>query len=138
MKGSLCPYCGSEVEFKKDSTFIYGRNYGPVYYCTNYPFCDAYVGCHKGTHKSLGRLANKELRLKKGEAHYYFDFIWKAKRSLKKRSSKNARDKGYVWLSNELGIPKEYTHIGMFDIETCERVISLCKPYVDNILNKRR
>ncbi|MEG1142309.1 MAG: zinc-finger-containing protein [Clostridia bacterium] len=138
MKDKICPYCGSEVKLKNDSSFIYGKNYGAVYHCTNYPKCDSYVGCHKGTHNSLGRLANRELRTKKSEAHYYFDFIWKAKRSLKKRSSRNARGKAYTWLSKELGIPNKDTHIGMFDVETCERVIALCKPYVDNILNKRK
>lgn len=138
MEEKICPYCGSEIKFEKDSSFIYGRNYGPVYYCSSYPECDSYVGCHRGTHNSLGRLANKQLRLKKKEAHYYFDFLWRTKRSLNKKSSKNARSKGYTWLSRELGIPKEDTHIGMFDVETCDRVILLCKPYVENIQNKRK
>lgn len=130
MKGTRCPYCGGKVLFSKTSDIVYGRNYGSIYYCEHYPKCDSYVGTHNGTKKSLGRLANASLREKKRMAHYYFDFLWREK---KKRGFKYARTMGYKWLSKELNIPVKETHIGMFDEETCQRVIDLCKPYVQNI-----
>lgn len=65
MKDTKCPYCGGKVLFSKTSDIIYGKNYSAIYYCEHYPKCDAYVGTHKGTTKSLGRLANKELREKR-------------------------------------------------------------------------
>lgn len=133
MKDTKCPYCGGKVLFSKTSDIIYGKNYSAIYYCEHYPKCDAYVGTHKGTTKSLGRLANKELREKKKNAHYYFDYLWRAKR---KRGFRNARNLGYKWLSKELNILQDKTHIGMFDEETCQRVIDLCKPYVENLKRK--
>lgn len=75
----------------------------------------------------------KNLEKKKKNAHYYFDYLWRAKR---KRGFRNARNLGYKWLSKELNILQDKTHIGMFDEETCQRVIDLCKPYVENLKRK--
>ena len=74
-KGLLCPYCLNLTEYV-DSSIIYGKSYGMIYLCKR---CDAYVGVHRGTAKSLGRLANKTLRHWKKEAHRYFDNIWMRK-----------------------------------------------------------
>lgn len=41
------------------------------------------------------------------------------------------RNKSYLWLSNQLNIPHEVCHIGMFDVEDCKRVVELCKPIVE-------
>ena len=35
------------------------------------------------------------------------------------------RDKAYKWLSKEIGLPKEQTHIGMFEKEQCEKVMEI-------------
>ena len=103
-----------------DSSVIYrGHSFGKIYLCRK---CDAYVGCHNGTDQSLGRLANARLRHAKKIAHSYFDRIWK--------DGYMSRTNAYTWLSNQLGIPKEYTHIGMFKIETCNRVIWLSYNYL--------
>lgn len=83
MLGTKCPYCGFDVKFSSKSDIIYGRDYGVIYLCSNYPSCDAFVGCHNGTKNSLGRLANKELREKKKIAHYYFDTLWKEKKAFR-------------------------------------------------------
>ena len=115
MEGKICPYCGNETLYI-DSKDIYNKSYGMIYSCKP---CKAYCGVHKGTDRSLGRIANKELRELKIEAHKYFDAIWKRKQE--KRSFMYAR------LSEYLGIPKEYTHIGMFSPKTCIRVIFWAK-----------
>lgn len=109
-----CPYCGKEAELI-DSSVIYGRSYGMAYICFD---CDAYVGTHKGTEKPLGRLANAELRKWKMRAHDAFDPIWK--------SRKMSRKKAYSWLAEKLKLPEEKTHIGMFDVDMCKKVIEVC------------
>lgn len=86
--------------------------------------CHAYVGCHKkeggngdGT-KPLGRLANAELRAAKKRAHAAFDPLWR-ERGMK-------RHEAYAWLGEKLGVSKADCHIGMMDVETCERVVAAC------------
>lgn len=131
--GRICPYCGAKTEYI-DSSYIYGRSYGMVYICKP---CDAYVGVHKGTDISLGRLANKHLRRAKKDAHLYFDQI--AKTSLINKiwpeylSGVNNRNKAYKWLSKQLNIPEEICHIGMFDIEQCNAVVKLCRPIAESL-----
>lgn len=87
--------------------------------------CDAYVGCHKGTPDALGRLANKELRVLKMEAHKYFDLIWKNKNL--------TRSDAYKWLSEKLNIEPKYTHIGMFSEKTLNDVIYFSKQILNDI-----
>lgn len=120
-----CPYCGDEPEYT-DSSVIYGESYGMIYLCKP---CDAYVGVHHGNSKvSLGRLANKELREAKKKAHFYFDQLWN--KAIKQgRRKHEARNAAYNWLSTQLDIPSDYTHIGMFDIDLCDKTAEICKPY---------
>jgi len=126
----VCPYCKGKPKFI-DSSVIYGKSYGMIYLCRN---CDAYVGVHRKTDRSLGRLANKELRKAKKRAHHYFDQI--SKTGLINKIWKeyipdiSNRRKAYKWLSIKLGIDEKYCHIGMFDIEFCNRVVEICKPYI--------
>ena len=130
LSGKICPYCGNRTEYV-DSSVIYGRSYGMIYLCWD---CMAYVGVHKGTDRALGRLANTELREAKKEAHFYFDQIAKTNliNKIWKKHIPNTsnRNRAYLWLSIQLGIPHEVCHIGMFGVEDCKRVVDLCKPIV--------
>ena len=128
ISGEICSYCNKQTQFV-DSSIIYNKSYGMIYYCKK---CDAYVGVHKHNNKALGRVANKELRDHKIKTHYYFDALWK-KAIQNGRSQHEARSSAYKWLSKELGIPKKYCHIGMFNIKLCEITVQLCKPYLDEI-----
>lgn len=122
LQGKKCPYCG-EPSIYTDSEVIYGKSYGMIYLCKP---CDAYVGTHKSQPDvSLGRLANAELRAAKKLAHYYFDRLWKD--GYIKRAS------AYKWLSNEMGIDPDHTHIGMFDVEQCAKVTWLSKAKLELI-----
>ena len=121
LQGKICPYCKTETEFV-DSAIIYGKSYGMIYLCRK---CDAYCGVHKGTENSLGRLANKELRECKKEAHKYFDVIWK--------ENHLTRSEAYKYLSEHLGINTEYTHIGMFGVETCKKVVEWSKQMLNDL-----
>lgn len=121
LNGKICPYCKHSTEFV-DSSIVYGKSFGMIYLCKS---CDAYCGVHKGTEKSLGRLANNELRFLKKEAHKYFDLIWK--------EAGEKRSETYKHLSEYLNIPIEYTHIGMFKIETCKEVIDWSKMILNDL-----
>lgn len=116
MADVYCDYCGTLTDFV-DSKVIYGRSYGMAYLCPN---CKAYVGVHKGTDKPLGRLANAELRKWKNAAHASFDPLWQTGPFRRKRNQ------AYAWLSKQMGLPIEKTHIGMFDIAECKQVIKIC------------
>lgn len=65
----------------------------------------------------MGRLANKELRALKHQAHEAFDPIWK--------EGHLPRTAAYEVLSAAFGLPTEQTHIGMFDEDMCRKVIEL-------------
>jgi len=116
----LCPYCWEKAKLV-DGKAIYPHR--PDLYSLNFYQCSpcgAYVGCHKtGDGKQpLGRLANAELRKAKSAAHAAFDPMWK--------DGKKKRGSAYAWLADNLGIDKRDCHIGMFDVETCRRVVEIC------------
>ena len=138
----ICPYCNSRV-YLQSSKKLYNRDFGFVWICAQYPKCDAYVGCHKGTKIPLGSPANAELRSWRRLAHSSFDVLWRRKKQrllredrklrLKRNSVKyDARSSGYKWLSETLNIEFDKCHIGMFDIDKCKQVISICKPYLND------
>lgn len=125
-----CDYCGRKAVFQESSAHIYnGRNYGPVYECAP---CGAWVGCHKGAHQPLGRLANAALREAKKAAHAAFDPIWRARYERKYAVDHTykqgmARGGRYKRLAELMGIPREKCHIGMFDLEQCHQAVEICK-----------
>ena len=113
----LCDYCGKPAQFV-DSAIVYGGvSYGMIWYCQD---CQAWVGVHRGTRTPLGRLANAQLRKWKRAAHAEFEPIWRGKSRFTRRAA-------YAWLSDEMGLPPEKTHIGMFDIDQCRKCIDICK-----------
>lgn len=112
----FCDYCGSEAVLVEDSE-IYGRSYG--HKCWLCRRCNAYVGCHRGTNKPLGRLANADLRRWKTAAHDAFDPLWKYGKF------KHRRNAAYAWLAEQMNLPVDKTHIGMFDVGQCKRVIEI-------------
>ena len=119
-----CPYCGNAAELKTGHHVYPHRPdlaHLKIWACDP---CDAWVGTHKNspTHAPLGRLANAELRRAKMAAHAAFDPLWK--------SGQMSRSKAYTLLSQKMGLTKEQTHIGMFDVEQCETVVLLCTPMI--------
>lgn len=110
-----CDYCGRPARFV-DSKLVYGRSFGKIYYCGA---CNAWVGVHKGTSKPLGRLANAELRHWKKAAHKVFDPLWQC------GHFKGKRNDAYAWLAEQMQLPVEKTHIGMFDVGQCQQAIKI-------------
>lgn len=119
-QGKICPYCQKSTQLV-DSAMVYQKSYGLIYYCEP---CYAWVGTHKDSTEALGRLANAELREYKKQAHSAFDVLWKFENDKRK-----VRSKLYLWLSRKMKMPLDKTHIGMFDVDQCKKVIKLCQSY---------
>lgn len=127
-KVPICPYC-DQPAWLVPGIVIYPRG-GPALRNKQYwrcAPCDAYVGCHDGTERPLGRLANAELRQAKQEAHAAFDPLWQAKMRRDGCSKGKARGAGYKWLADQLGIERRRCHIGMLDVDQCRRVVDICR-----------
>jgi hypothetical protein len=111
-----CQYCG------KPGELVTGREVyphradlaaKPFWACLP---CGAWVGCHPGTTKRLGRLANAELRRLRSQAHAAFDPLWK--------NGGRRRDE-YRWLAEQMGIAAKDCHMGWFDERQCEQVVAI-------------
>lgn len=119
LKPTICRYCGNPVVLTSNKE-IYGREFrnGKIYLCRN---CGTFVSTHPGTDIPLGTLANEELREYRKEAHFWFDRIWKRPTRI------TTRFKAYGWLALKMELPREKTHIGMFEKEQCIKVVELVK-----------
>ena len=121
---TICRYCGGAIRLVPakniygDSVYKLGLEHESVYQCQN---CNARVGCHKGTTRPLGNVANETLRLKRMETHKVFDAFWK--------SNHMSRTQAYKWLSQQLRLPEKQSHIGGFEMDQCQKVIELCGNY---------
>lgn len=117
-----CPYCNQPAQLVGGNGLYPNR---PDLAHKRFWLCAkdaAWVGCHPGTERPLGQLANYELRQAKMEAHVVFDPLWKLG-YMKRRDA-------YSWLASQLGI--ETAHIGEFDVETCRRVVEICRREIGN------
>ena len=113
-----CPYCGGEsILVKGDSIYPNGSDLHDLSFSQCAP-CEAYVGCHKGSDRPMGRLANSKLRSLKSEAHSHFDPIWKY--------GSMSRTRAYQWLAEKMGIEPRFCHIGMMSEDQCKQVIKIC------------
>lgn len=119
----ICRYCGGVVRLVSASA-VYGEAAAKrlklqketFYQCQN---CNARVGCHKGTNRPLGNLANEVLRLKRMETHQVYDAFWK-RRGM-------TRSQAYKWLAEQMRLPEHEAHIGSFEMDQCQTVIDLCR-----------
>lgn len=113
-----CIYCTRATEMtdgKRLYPHLPGLANKPFHACF---FCDAWVGCHPGSTRALGDVANAEARRSRSRAHAAFDPIWKSKEM--------SRSAAYKWLAASLGIEPSQCHIGTFDTASCNRVVDLC------------
>lgn len=127
-KQKMCRGCENPAKLLRyrDAGYPYYSDYGPVWICLQ---CQAWVGCHKGTTNALGGLANAELRKLKQDAHAVFDPLWRRKIENEKCSKSMARRAGYKWLSEQMAIPFERTHIGYMNPDECRKVIEICSRF---------
>lgn len=120
---TICRYCGGAVRLVSAS-----KVYGPAaaarlgierqsfYQCQN---CNARVGCHPGSTRPLGNLANGALRMKRMETHHVFDSFWKERGM--------SRTQAYKWMAKKMRLSEELAHIGGFEIDRCQKLIKLCE-----------
>ena len=117
----ICPYCGDRAELI-DSKDYYsgGKSYGMMYIC--WP-CDATVGIHANSKRFMpkGTLANREPRELRKQCHELFDSLWKG------ANAKMDREGAYRKLAENMGIPKEQAHIGMFREKQCRKMLRVFK-----------
>lgn len=116
MKKVICPYCGAQAEYTDSKDIYHGHSYGMIYICRA---CDAYVGVHSGSDMPKGTLANAELRYWRRLAHAASDPLWQSGAFYRRRNA------AYSWLSEKMALSKEETHIGMFDVEACKKLINI-------------
>ena len=121
-RSEICRYCGGKIRVVPAEQ-IYGKAAAErlnlqteyIHQCQN---CNARVGCHKGTKRPLGSVANETLRLKRMETHHVFDSFWRRKGM--------TRTQAYRWLAKKLDLPVKRTHIGGFEMDQCQMTIDLC------------
>jgi len=119
---TICRYCGGVIRLVPART-IYGNSTDrlglaneSIYLCQN---CNARVGCHKGTNRPLGNVANEVLRLKRRETHQVFDSYW--------QGNSMSRTQAYKWLAKQMDLSEKQAHIGGFEMDQCQQVIDLCR-----------
>lgn len=122
-----CDYCGGAAALEPKTVMFPHRPDLADRYIWRCAPCGAWVGCHPGTTRPLGRLADADLRAAKQNAHAWFDPLWQAKIRRDGCSRSAARKAGYGWLAEQLGLDRRTCHIGMFDVATCERVVEVCR-----------
>ena len=122
MRQVFCDYCGRPARLVSSTEVYNGLDYGMIWLCRP---CMAWVGVHKGSDEPLGKLATAELRYWKRQAHKAFDPLWQGK-------EKRTRRWAYEWLAEEMHLPIEQTHIGMFDVDQCKQVVKICKEAKNN------
>lgn len=110
-----CPYCDGHGVLTNGVCVYSTARYGNVWVCSNYPECDAYVGCHSHSRRALGTLANANLRKWRNAAHAAFDPLW--------RSGRMTRREAYDLMAEQLGLTTREAHIAMLDEALCARVV---------------
>ena len=115
MPKAALSYGGRVAKYVDSSVIYYGHSYGMAYLCRP---CNAYVGVHSGTDRPKGSLANAELGGRRKATHARFDPLWQDG-PFKKRNA------AYRWLSEQMELPIEQTHIGMFTVEQCKAALEI-------------
>lgn len=124
----ICVECGKLAERVKGDRLYPNR---PDLHPKSYFLCvcGAYVGCHPYTRLSLGRPAGPLTRQARNEAHATFDPLWRAKMAREGLPQHEAREAGYVWLAQQMGMEPGRCHIAWMTAEEARRVVEICAPY---------
>jgi hypothetical protein len=128
MTDPLCPYCQGPAKLTTGQELYRHRQDLRKALFWNCRACRAYVGCHRGTTKPLGTLANLELRKARGRAHEAFDPIWKG--------GAMSRTQAYEWLSKRLDLPS--CHIAQMDLSQCELVVRVSEEIAATVVGRTK
>ena len=113
LKIPICPSCSNEGRLVSGDQIYPHRPdlaHKKFYLCSD---CDTFVGCHPGSIRPLGSMADKELRRIRSQTHDMFDRIWKDHN----HPNHMSRYKAYQWLGTKLGLSS--VHIGESDRDRC-------------------
>lgn len=116
-----CPYCASAVELVTvEAVYLRHKTIAArrLWRCV---MCDAYVGCHKGSDRPLGTLANGATRRARNAVHKIFDRLWHRGVG---GAFDGRRGAAYRWLAEQIGIEVDACHIAMFDEQRCHAAIA--------------
>ena len=124
MEQVICPYCNAEAK-QVNGEVIYPHRPDLAaklfYLCRP---CWAYVGCHQTPDRHgepFGTLADEETRMYRSELHAHLDPLWI---DGPKRGRRKRRVFVYKWLSEQLHLPENETHVGLFDVATCKAALN--------------
>jgi hypothetical protein len=123
--GVLCHYCGEKATQVRGATlypFHYSLRDHIFWRCEA---CDAHVGCHQGTARPLGTLANNSVRRLRAQAHRHFDSL--------RKSKGRTRSEAYAWLAAKMELPLEACHMALMDYDMCAQVIDICRTETENM-----
>ena len=121
MWSHTCPYCSREAILVDGAMLYPGNSSIATKLFWSCPSCDAHVGCHPGTTKPLGTLADANLRELRVRAHRLLDQLWKTETM--------TRTEAYAWLGGHMGLHPAHCHIGMFTLEQCQQVLEIMSQY---------
>lgn len=109
-----CPYCPGKpiLICHGHPLYPYRMDFSNIWIC---PECKAFVGCHEGSDRPKGFLADAEYRRLRKIAHGLFDPLWKRK-EMSRRSA-------YKRMAEVLNIPPNEAHISQLSIEQLHRLI---------------
>ena len=112
-----CPQCNREAVLRTAAE-VFGvgtKIKGHFWTCPRHPLHDYTVGCHPGTYKPLGELANKETRGWRARAHASFDGLW--------QNGHMTRTEAYTWMKRSMGLAEAKAHIACMDVKQCKDLI---------------
>lgn len=120
---TTCNCCsGTRLHLVENSEIYGGRTFGVWPYAYLCRKCFAHVGLHPGTDLPLGTLANKPLRDARTRSKKPFELIWR---------DHMTRGQAYAWLAQQLGIPGDQCHFGLFDIDRCHQARLACEQFLE-------
>ena len=79
-----CPYCDVPAVLEDGSKI---KKRGLFWFCVNFPTCNSFVPCHKGTEQAVGTLANKALRYRRRSVMDRIDMCWRSSNGLIQREA---------------------------------------------------
>lgn len=107
-----CGECQSPMELRES---MYGKFWG----CTRFPDCKGTHGAHRDSGAPLGVPADKATKQARMAAHAEFDKLWS--------QGQMDRKEAYSWLMDAMGKSRDDAHIGKFNKEECQRLVSVLK-----------
>lgn len=106
-----CPNCGARMVPR-----VRREDQSPFWGCEKWPTCKTTHGAHPDG-SPLGVPGTMEVKQARIRAHAAFDQLWK--------DGRMHRNGAYALLARKMGITRGQCHIGAFDVEQCEIVVTI-------------